>query len=518
MARPESAQDLAERIGSYLSSVEERAREAQIHAAEAKVRARSTLQLSAAAVVVLLLGGGAYLWLHNQATERRERATQHVASAMNEANALLGQARAAGLEDPGLWDRTVSAAEQAPRFCRVRGRGRGAAVPGHEPPVDDAGGGGNAQTSAVRRRERDETMRRRLHGGAGRRRRRPAAKLVACSRARTHGPGVRRGVPKLSRRRGPGRASCQQRSRAARERRHRDRARGGTGPLGDAAPEDRGRKPRMPTGRATRICTRSRGAWTPMTTGAPGCGMVVAATRVRQATPGTAGRDGRMARSTCNQRHPARSGARRCRREQSALWRCTAKARSGIPPNFALGVPAGESPGEPEGVAPRAEEYYLVARALRPSWRRIRNSIGWTKLHRKDLAGALAVFERAGCRGTELRQRMGGASAGSDNHQRHYEAAVDACLRATRIDPDYANAYNVMGAALQRTAQVRRRDRELHTRHPTEPRGRHPHSQQSRRRAHEAGQARRRDRELQNAPSNWTLGTPSPTSTWAMCS
>lgn len=116
-ARPESAKQVAEAIGTYLSSVEDRAREAQIHAAEAKVRARSTILLASAAVLLLALGGGGYLYVQHESQARRQQAGQRVAAALNEANVRLGEARAAGIVDLALWTRAFDAAALAVRLA-----------------------------------------------------------------------------------------------------------------------------------------------------------------------------------------------------------------------------------------------------------------------------------------------------------------------------------------------------------------------------------------------------------------
>jgi serine/threonine-protein kinase len=112
-ARPDSAKQVAEAVAQYLTSVEERARQSQIHAAESKVRARSTLMLSAAAVVVLALGGGGYLYVQREAQTRHDQASQRVATALNDANARLGEARSKEPPDLALWARAADAATQA---------------------------------------------------------------------------------------------------------------------------------------------------------------------------------------------------------------------------------------------------------------------------------------------------------------------------------------------------------------------------------------------------------------------
>jgi serine/threonine-protein kinase len=114
-ARPASGKQVADAITAWLTSVEERARQAQIHAAEAKVRARSTVLLSAAAVLLLGLSGGGYVYLQHEAQQRRDQATQRVAAALNEANVRLGEARST--TDLAAWTRAVDAAAQAERIA-----------------------------------------------------------------------------------------------------------------------------------------------------------------------------------------------------------------------------------------------------------------------------------------------------------------------------------------------------------------------------------------------------------------
>jgi serine/threonine-protein kinase len=112
-ARADSAKQVAEAVAKYLTSVEDRARQSQIHAAEAKVRARSTVMLSAAAVLVLALGGGGYLYLQREAQTRQDQANQRVAAALNDANVRLGEARSKDPPDLALWSRAADAVTQA---------------------------------------------------------------------------------------------------------------------------------------------------------------------------------------------------------------------------------------------------------------------------------------------------------------------------------------------------------------------------------------------------------------------
>ena len=111
-ARPASGTEVAKAIATYLSSVEERARQAQLQAAEAKGRARTTLVAAVAAVLLLALGGGGYAVFAQQARERSEQAGQRLAAAVNATNVLLAEVKA---RDASVaeWDRALDAAERA---------------------------------------------------------------------------------------------------------------------------------------------------------------------------------------------------------------------------------------------------------------------------------------------------------------------------------------------------------------------------------------------------------------------
>jgi serine/threonine-protein kinase len=110
-ARPASAGEVAQRVSAYLTSVEERARQAGVRAAEARLKHRVTLMSAGVGLVVLVLGIGAWLWIEGQARERRNDAAQRVASAMNTASAARGRAQSSKL-DAGLWSIALSSAEQ----------------------------------------------------------------------------------------------------------------------------------------------------------------------------------------------------------------------------------------------------------------------------------------------------------------------------------------------------------------------------------------------------------------------
>jgi len=110
-ARPESAAELAERVSDYLTSVEERARHAEVRAAKAHYKHRVTVLSAAAALVVLALGTGTWIWVDHASQERRADAAQRVAAAMTDASGAHGKAMAAGL-NLALWNSALESARQ----------------------------------------------------------------------------------------------------------------------------------------------------------------------------------------------------------------------------------------------------------------------------------------------------------------------------------------------------------------------------------------------------------------------
>jgi serine/threonine-protein kinase len=110
-ARPRSAEVLAQRIHGHLVSVEERARRAQVDAAEARVKAQEerrarklTIGLAASALVTVLVAGGGWAWMSGEGS-RRERDTEtQVNVALNEATLKRGE---------GQWAEALAAAERA---------------------------------------------------------------------------------------------------------------------------------------------------------------------------------------------------------------------------------------------------------------------------------------------------------------------------------------------------------------------------------------------------------------------
>ncbi len=110
-ARPANAGEVAQSIGAYLTSVEERARQAEVRAAEARLKHRVTLMAAGAGVLVLALATGGWLWLDAQTRTRRTEAAQRVATAMSAASGARGRAQSAGT-NMSLWSTALSATEQ----------------------------------------------------------------------------------------------------------------------------------------------------------------------------------------------------------------------------------------------------------------------------------------------------------------------------------------------------------------------------------------------------------------------
>jgi len=113
--RPRSAGVLAERMTAYLASVEERARAAQVAAAETRIRAREEkkrLLVGVIALVVLATAVvGGYAWIDGQRRARLEETELAVGKALNEATRLSGSAGSTG--DPGTWGQALQAAQAA---------------------------------------------------------------------------------------------------------------------------------------------------------------------------------------------------------------------------------------------------------------------------------------------------------------------------------------------------------------------------------------------------------------------
>ena len=115
-ARPASAAEVAERVGAYLGSVEDRARQAELRATEARYRNRMTLLAAAGALALVVLGAGAWLWIDAAARSRRDQVMERVATARSAASGALGRAEASG-RDPQLWAAALAGAGQVVALC-----------------------------------------------------------------------------------------------------------------------------------------------------------------------------------------------------------------------------------------------------------------------------------------------------------------------------------------------------------------------------------------------------------------
>jgi serine/threonine protein kinase/Tfp pilus assembly protein PilF len=125
--RPRHAGEVASRINAYQIGVQERLRQAEIERAEEKARAeeaskrasverqrsRLTLALAASVFGLITLGGGGWLYLGQLRAQRRASTERVVTKALDDANLLRGQARAAATGDLSRWPEALAAANKA---------------------------------------------------------------------------------------------------------------------------------------------------------------------------------------------------------------------------------------------------------------------------------------------------------------------------------------------------------------------------------------------------------------------
>ncbi len=117
-ARPANAGVLAERVHTYLITVEQRAHAAQAESAAALVRVeeerkarRLTAALGVAGVAILLVGGGSWAYVQNERRTHEREQVARDAKLSTEVGAAL--AEASGQKGGGHWDEAVAAAERA---------------------------------------------------------------------------------------------------------------------------------------------------------------------------------------------------------------------------------------------------------------------------------------------------------------------------------------------------------------------------------------------------------------------
>ena len=116
--RPRDAGVLAQSITGHLVSVEERARQSEVAAAEAEVRVgeerkrrKLAIGLAAAILLTVVAVGGTYGWFAKRTLERVQRDTVAVKDALREATNAASEADAGG--DVQLWSEAALHAERA---------------------------------------------------------------------------------------------------------------------------------------------------------------------------------------------------------------------------------------------------------------------------------------------------------------------------------------------------------------------------------------------------------------------
>ncbi len=124
--RPRDAGAVAQAVAAYLAGVDERARVAELDAAQARVKAlaerrarRLTAGLAAAVVLTLAVGGGGVVWGEGERRARADRTRTDVGRALNEARALYGEAQTTG--DPAGWVAALAAAKKAQSLAEAGG-------------------------------------------------------------------------------------------------------------------------------------------------------------------------------------------------------------------------------------------------------------------------------------------------------------------------------------------------------------------------------------------------------------
>ena len=92
--------------------------------ADQRDRLRLSLALAASLLALVCLGGGGWAYLSQLKASRRWTTEQVVNQALNEANVLFGQAKAASDFDPSTWSGAASAVKRRTHFCSPASRRR----------------------------------------------------------------------------------------------------------------------------------------------------------------------------------------------------------------------------------------------------------------------------------------------------------------------------------------------------------------------------------------------------------
>ena len=125
--RPKNASKIADRMSLYHSRVQERLRQSEIGRAEEKARAeeaikraaverqrlRLTVALAASVMGLMVLGGGGSVYFAQQRAARQVATENVVNEAINKANLLRGQAKAAPVGDLSRWTEVLAAGNEA---------------------------------------------------------------------------------------------------------------------------------------------------------------------------------------------------------------------------------------------------------------------------------------------------------------------------------------------------------------------------------------------------------------------
>jgi len=126
--RPADARAVEDRVGAHLAGVEERARQAELAAAEARVKAieerkarRLTVALAAAVLLAVLVGGGGWRYVAGERQKREKEAGRAVATALGEARERWGEARKAEVGNLAPWTAAKDAAVRAVEVAETGG-------------------------------------------------------------------------------------------------------------------------------------------------------------------------------------------------------------------------------------------------------------------------------------------------------------------------------------------------------------------------------------------------------------
>ena len=118
--RCRNAGEVADAVTSYLTSLEERVRAAEVGAARAEARATSerrvrqrTLMAAVSLVVAVVLISGGYLWMEKKRSDRCVQVERKVTAALDEAHAARGRVGAGGEGGRGLWPKVLAEARRA---------------------------------------------------------------------------------------------------------------------------------------------------------------------------------------------------------------------------------------------------------------------------------------------------------------------------------------------------------------------------------------------------------------------